>query len=115
MITVRVDGVTLRLDDLPLGEVERLEGAVKVRQVAALLSHAGYDPNRMRWADLDLKGDADDDLPHIYNNGMPTAGGRPGDPYVVLFGRPPYCWPPLLTRAQPLRDLELIRASLEAG
>jgi hypothetical protein len=38
----------------------------------------------------------------------PSEGGRPLDAYVVFFGRPPYCWPPSVTKSQKLRDLRLL-------
>jgi len=36
------------------------------------------------------------------------------DDYVVLFSRPPYAWPPDVTRRQSIRDLMLLVNAFES-
>lgn len=112
MLSVNHQGRVHRADRLTVDEIDTLEGAATPKIVAALLEAAGADPNQVRWADLTVT-DAEDDLPRLWEDGHPTDGGRSMDRYVVAFARPPYCWPPSVTRAQTIRDLSLILVSWE--
>jgi hypothetical protein len=55
-----------------------------------------------------------DELPDYYEDGMPKAGGRSLDSYIVAFGLPPYCWPPTVTRKQTFRDLHLLNDAAQS-
>jgi hypothetical protein len=53
----------------------------------------------------------DDDLPSTYTEYVPTDGNE-SDRLVAFFAHQPWCWPPSVTRAQTVRDLQLILDSL---
>jgi hypothetical protein len=42
----------------------------------------------------------------------PSEGGRTHDGWVAIYGTPPWCWPPTVTRQQSIRDLRLIQARM---
>lgn len=49
-------------------------------------------------------------LPDMFEDGLPTAGGRGSDRWVVACAKR-FNWPPTVTRAQTLRDLHLLFAA----
>lgn len=109
---VRLGRYAFPFDGLTVDQLETLEVATPPELVAALLTNAGIDPYTVRWADITID-IVDDDLPDIYEDGRPVSGGRAMDGFITLFARPPWCWPPDVTRRQTIRDLRLILASLE--
>lgn len=114
MLAVRYQGRTLKLNDLAVGELDEVNARAGARVIAALVRGLGLDPDQIRLGDLEILGTEPDGLPDMWQEGIPAMGGRLMDPYVVAFGRPPYCWPPEVTRAQRLRDLDLILSSIGA-
>lgn len=109
---IRVAGRVFRTDRLTVDQVDTLESATPATVISALLNTAGVDPYTVRWSDV-VFDTAEDDLPDTFEDGRPVGGGRPMDPYVVTFAKPPWCWPPDVTRRQTIRDLHLILTSLE--
>jgi hypothetical protein len=115
-IEVTYAGQRLRTDLLTLGELDALQGDApsSPRLIAALVGRlTGTDARDVRLADVGVV-DVDDDLPTEFSDGIPS-DGRTADRYVVAFGRPPFCWPPSVTRAQRCRDLDLILLSMEGS
>src|SRR5437870_12283985 len=102
-------GKVFDLDDLPLTDLEELGGLSQPKMIAALLEKAGVDPNTVRWAEVAAA--ETDTMPSAYNDGIPSAGGRLMDGYVVAFAQR-FSWPPSTTRAQSLRDLQLLAEAL---
>lgn len=121
-----LDGHTYRTDRLTVAQAEQIETDLgipwsvfnPVRSAGAFrrLVDTVAGPGRgnltlgeasraVRWVD--------DDLPRLFHDGMPAGGGRSMDLYVVFFSRPPWCWPPSVTRQQTVRDLDLLIESLQ--
>lgn len=56
---------------------------------------------------------APDNRPTEYQDGIPCVGGRTADQFVVMFGKPPWCWPPDVTLRQSLRHLLVLAESID--
>lgn len=116
---VAVDGRTYRSDDLTVAQAEQLELAgvrlseahATVRGVHAVVTAlVGRDAaDGLLLADVEI---VEDDLPDQYTDGLPDEGGRWTDRHLVIFARPPFCWPPDVVRRQTLRDLRLLSEAL---
>jgi len=119
-----LDGQAIRLDGLAIGVIEALEldmGASWPEIMArsrwsdlrrVFEAAAGRDLGGARVASIEFV-DVDGE-PTYYTDGVPS-DGRLADKYLVIFGKPPWCWPPDVIRRQSQRDLDLILSSLDEG
>jgi hypothetical protein len=113
-LSVTYQGRTVRSDGLTVEQLDAIEaiGSSRIRLVTGLLSLITDDYRNVRLSDVDIA-EVSDDLPLVFREGVPV-DGRTADRYIAVFGKPPFCWPPSLIRAQQLRDLDLILNSLGA-
>lgn len=121
-LAVHHDGRNHVVDDLPLAVIDKVERETgqrwdtlvkSPRGLAAIASALiGADASTLSPTALRVVGD---DRPVEYVDGLPSAGGWTADRFVVMFGRPPWCWPPDVTRRQTLRDLLVLAESFDEG
>lgn len=113
-LAIRCGERSFRSDHLSINELELLdERTLSPGALLKFLSRVGIDdPRDIRFADLSLEV-IDDDLPTEFADGIPVTGGSHFDFYLVAFSKPPWCWPPDVTRRQRLRDLDLLLDAME--